>query len=70
MEHCQDGGRKSGGPEAEFQERVRKNEHASSVEGFFLILDSTAVPYLKLAFSTRTNQTRPLPSSVSSDTDN
>ena len=29
---------------------------ASSVESFFLILDSTAVPYLKLAFSTRTNQ--------------
>ena len=29
MEHWQDGGRKSGGPEAEFQEWDRKNEHAS-----------------------------------------
>ena len=41
----QDDGRKSWGWEAEFQERVRKNEHACSVEGVFVVSDLSARPY-------------------------
>ena len=32
-----------------------KNEHACSVEGVFVVSDSTARPYLKLAGPTLTN---------------
>ena len=47
------GGRKSGGREAEFQERIRKNEHACSVLGVFVVSDLSARQYLKVPGPTR-----------------
>ena len=59
----QDDGRKCGGWEAEFQERTRKNEHAYSVDGVFVVSDPSARPYLKLAGPSSTGQTRKIQSS-------
>ena len=47
----QDDGRRHGGWKAEFQERSRKNEHACSMEGVFVVLDLSAC--LKVAGPTR-----------------
>ena len=49
----QDDGRKSRDPQAEFQERIRKIEHALSVEEVFVASDWTACPYLKVVGLTR-----------------
>ena len=36
--------------------RIQKNEHVCRLERIFLVSDSTARPYLKLAGPTRTDQ--------------
>ena len=45
--------RKSGGRGAESQESIRKNEHACSVLGVFVVSDLSARPYLMVAAPTR-----------------
>ena len=50
------GEKKSGGRQAEFQERIRKEWECLHCGGSFLVSDSTARQYLKVADLTRKNQ--------------